>query len=126
LWNRLVCTTSDYPPSLHSVLRFPPIIGSPARPYFLGPQGHEAHVLRDIASNDKGNDNENTVLTILAVSLLAASTVQPTAAAEHRHARKFARAAASEQFRNANNAVPAPPAQRDWQVYSNGYMAGGY
>jgi hypothetical protein len=41
---------------------------------------------------------------------------QLAAAAEHHHARKISRAPVSEQFRNANNAVPAP-AQPGW--YSN-------
>jgi hypothetical protein len=44
-----------------------------------------------------------TFLTFLAASLLAASCVQVAAAAERQHARKPA--PASQQFRNANNAV---------------------
>jgi hypothetical protein len=89
-----------------------------ARPtLFAGHARREAQVLRDIASNDEETTMRTTILTILAASLMAASTVQLAAAAEHHHhARKIDRAAASEQFRHANNAIPAP-AQPDW--YSN-------
>jgi hypothetical protein len=48
------------------------------------------------------------ILTILAASLMAASAATLALAAEHHHARKISRAPVSEQFRNANNAVPAP------------------
>ena len=46
-----------------------------------------------------------TILTVLATSLMAASTVQIAAVAGHHHVRKAA--TASLQFRNANNAVAA-------------------
>jgi hypothetical protein len=46
-----------------------------------------------------------SILTVLAASLMAASTMQMASAAEHRHAGKAERAAVSQQFRNANNAV---------------------
>jgi Ni/Co efflux regulator RcnB len=66
-----------------------------------------------------------TILTILAASLMAASTAQIAAAAEHRHARKIDRAPASEQFRNSNNAI-ASPAQpglySDYSDYSTSHM----
>jgi len=62
----------------------------------------------------------NTILTVLAASLMAASTVQMAAAAERHHARKAA--PVSEQFRNANNAV-AWPAQPNWvSDYTEGHV----
>jgi hypothetical protein len=66
-----------------------------------------------------------TILTILGTALLAASTVQVAAAAEHHRARKAERAPApaSEQFRNSNAYVPAPSAQPDWSRYENGAMS---
>jgi hypothetical protein len=51
----------------------------------------------------------------LGAALIAVSTAQITSAAQHHH-----RAAAGEQFRNANNAV-ASPARPAW--YSGGYSA---
>jgi hypothetical protein len=60
-----------------------------------------------------------TFLTFLAASLLAASSVQ-VAAAERQHARKPA--PASQQFRNANNAV-AWRAQPNWvSDYTEGHV----
>ena len=60
-----------------------------------------------------------TFLTFLAASLLAASCVQ-VAAAERQHARKPA--PASQQFRNANNAV-AWRAQPNWvSDYTEGHV----
>jgi hypothetical protein len=60
-----------------------------------------------------------TILTLLAASLLAASSVTMAAAAERHHARK---ATASQQFRNANNAV-AWPAQPNWvSDYTEGHV----
>jgi hypothetical protein len=62
------------------------------------------------------------ILTILGASLIAASTAQWAAATEHHHARKIVRAPASEQLRNANNAL-AWPAQPDWYTeYSEGHV----
>ena len=61
-----------------------------------------------------------TILTVLAASLMAASTVQMAAAAERHHVRKAA--PVSEQFRNANNAG-AWPAQPNWvSDYSEGHV----
>ncbi len=60
------------------------------------------------------------ILTVLGASLIAASTAQMAAAAEHHHARRVT--PASEQFRNANNAV-AWPAQPGWYSdYSEGHV----
>jgi hypothetical protein len=46
------------------------------------------------------------IITALGLSVIAVSTVQMAAAAErHQHARKVARAHASQQFRDANNSL---------------------
>jgi hypothetical protein len=61
-----------------------------------------------------------TILTLLAASLLAASSVQLASASERHHARKAT--PASQHFRNANNAV-AWPAQPNWvSDYSEGHV----
>ena len=62
-----------------------------------------------------------TILTILGASLLAASTVQIAAAAEHHRGHKADRApaTASEQFRNSN-AYVSPAAELDWSRYEGG------
>jgi nucleoside-specific outer membrane channel protein Tsx len=54
-----------------------------------------------------------TILAALGAALIAVSAVQTSAAAERHHARKADRAAANEQLRLANNAVPAT-AQTGW------------
>ena len=62
-----------------------------------------------------------TILTIVGSALLAASTVQIAAAAEHHKARKAYRAPApvSEDFRNSNAYyAPSPWPQPDWSDYS--------
>jgi hypothetical protein len=63
-----------------------------------------------------------TILTILGSALLAASTVQIAAAAEHDKGRKVYRTPApmSEQFRDTNAYWPSPYAQPDWSRYQNG------
>jgi hypothetical protein len=64
-----------------------------------------------------------TILTILGSALLAASTVQIAAAAEHHKARKVYRAPApvTEEFRNSNAYWPAPPVDPGWMSrYENG------
>src|SRR3979409_517179 len=64
-----------------------------------------------------------TILTILGSALLAASTVQIAAAAEHHKARKIYRAPApmTEEFRNSNAYWPAPyPDYGYWSRYRNG------
>jgi hypothetical protein len=61
-----------------------------------------------------------TILTALGAALIAASTVQFAAAAEHHPVRKAARAAVSEQVRNANNSIAAPSQP---SYYSGGYSA---
>src|ERR1700682_5289619 len=63
-----------------------------------------------------------TILTILGSALLAASTIQIAAAAEHHRVRKaeHAPAPASEPFRNANAYAPSPWAQPDVSRYQYG------
>ncbi len=61
-----------------------------------------------------------TILTLLALSLLTASSVQLASASERHHARKVT--PATQQFRNANNAV-AWPAQPNWvSDYTEGHV----
>ena len=48
------------------------------------------------------------ILSTLASTLIAASTMQTAVAAERHHVRHADRAVASEAFRNANNAAPSP------------------
>jgi hypothetical protein len=65
-----------------------------------------------------------TVLSVLATLLIVGSTIQIAAAAE-RNAGKLdrARAAASRQFRNANDSMASPSAQQqDWSDYSEGHV----
>jgi Ni/Co efflux regulator RcnB len=65
-----------------------------------------------------------TVLTILAASLIAGSTVQMAGAAE-RNARNSdrARVQATEQFRNANDSPSWPTVeQQDLSDYSEGHV----
>jgi hypothetical protein len=66
-----------------------------------------------------------TILTILGSALLAASTIQIAAAAEHHKVRKADRAPApvSEPFRDTNAYWPAPLAQPGWSRYQNGAMS---
>jgi hypothetical protein len=71
---------------------------------------------------------KKTILTILGSALLAASTVQIAAAAEHHKARRAERAPApvSEPFRNPYNAYGwASPAwvEPGWSRYQNGAMS---
>jgi Ni/Co efflux regulator RcnB len=67
-----------------------------------------------------------TILTILASTLLAATTVQIAAAAEHYRGHKADRApaAASEQIRNSNAyALPSPAAEPGWSRYESGALS---
>jgi hypothetical protein len=63
-------------------------------------------------------------LTLLSASLIAASSVQMASAAERHHARKVDRAAASEQFRNANNAIPRTAPWGDQSDWRSNYTTG--
>jgi hypothetical protein len=67
---------------------------------------------------------QKTILTILASSLLAASTVQIAAAAEHHRSHKLYRAPApvSEGIRDSNAYYgwPARAAESDWSRYQYG------
>ena len=68
-----------------------------------------------------------TILTIFGAALLAASTAQIAAAAEHHKARKADRAPApvSEPFRNSNASYgwPSPSVEPGWSRYENGAMS---
>lgn len=66
-----------------------------------------------------------TILTVIAASLIAASTVPVAAASGRHHAGKADRAATNERFRNSNAyAAPAPIAvQQDWSRYGGGMSA---
>jgi hypothetical protein len=62
-----------------------------------------------------------TVLTILATALIVGSTVQMATAAErHTHRADRARAAASQQFRNANDSLAWPSVEQQLSNYSEG------
>ena len=91
----------------------------------LGRQGAEARDAFCVAVarfNKRRFKVRKTILTILGSALLAASTVQIAAAAEHNNGRKAYREPApiSEQFRNSNAYWPAPYAQPDSSRYQNG------
>jgi hypothetical protein len=60
------------------------------------------------------------ILTVLGASLIAASTAQMAAAAKHHHVRKVA--LASQQFRNANNAVAWPSRPGRYSDYTEGHV----
>jgi hypothetical protein len=73
-----------------------------------------------------------TILTILGSALLAASTVQMAAAAEHHKSHKLyhSPAPAANQYRNSNAYYPAPapvqpgwPQYQDWSRYQNGALS---
>jgi len=66
-----------------------------------------------------------TILTILATAVLAASTAQIAAAAEHHKARKVFREPApiSQPVRDSNAYWPTSPAQSDWSRYENGAVS---
>jgi hypothetical protein len=64
---------------------------------------------------------KNTILTVLAATLMVALTAQIAAAAEHHHARKMVRAPVTDQVRNANNAV-AQPSPYSASDYSEGHV----
>jgi hypothetical protein len=64
-----------------------------------------------------------TVFTILAASLIVGSTVQMATAAErYTHKTDRARAAASQQFRNANNSIALPSVEQQLSDYSEGHV----
>ena len=64
----------------------------------------------------------NIIPAVLGASLIAASTVQIAAAAEHHYGRKADRATTSQKFRNADGSL-ARPAQSDW---SSDHRSGWY
>ena len=70
---------------------------------------------------------QKTILTILAATVLAASTVQIATAAEHHRARKIYRTQApvSEPVRNSNDyyAPTSPWAESGWSRYEGGAIS---
>jgi hypothetical protein len=66
-----------------------------------------------------------TILTILATTLLAGSTIQIASASEHHRTRHVVRApvVVSEPFRDANDYYGVPSAYPDWSRYSGGFSA---
>jgi hypothetical protein len=63
---------------------------------------------------------KKTILSVLAATLMVASTAQIASAAERHHARNAVRAPMSDQFRNANNAI-AWPTQPNYSDYTDGH-----
>jgi hypothetical protein len=64
------------------------------------------------------------VLTLLGVTLISASTLQFAGAAEHHHGRKAHSAAATQQFRNANDSLVTPLAAPDYSGHGLSAPAG--
>ena len=56
------------------------------------------------------------ILTVLGAAVISAATVQIAGVAERHHVRKVDRAAASQQFRNANDSVVSPSAAQEYYV----------
>src|SRR5258708_26006511 len=66
-----------------------------------------------------------TILTALGAALISASTLQIAAAADrHHHVHKVDRAAASQQFRNANDSVVSPSAAHEYEGHGLSAPAG--
>jgi hypothetical protein len=61
-----------------------------------------------------------TIPTVLASALIAATSVQTAAAAEHHHPRKVDRTTASERFNNANNSIALPAESSGYSAYYTG------
>jgi hypothetical protein len=107
----------DYPLLMDSLFPFPQIIGSPLHRY-VGPMQDARRHCFAISMQQRETTMRKIVLTVVGASLMAASTIQMAAAAGN-HVHKADRAAASQQFRNANNAA-------DWSAgprYSGGFSA---
>jgi hypothetical protein len=70
---------------------------------------------------------QQSILTLLVVSLFAATAAQAKNTSEHRHARTKERAAVFEKLRSSNAyAAPRDIAVRpDWSNYANGAMESG-
>ena len=64
------------------------------------------------------------ILTVVAASLMVASTVSMAAASDRHHAPKMHRAVTTDQFRNANNAIAWPAqTQPNWvSDYTEGHV----
>ena len=78
------------------------------------------------SANKNGDDNGNTILTMLVVLRVAALAAQTATASEHHHTRTKDHAVAIKQFRNSN-AYAAPVdivVQPNWSGYDGGLGAG--
>jgi hypothetical protein len=70
------------------------------------------------ANHLKESTMRKTVLTILAASVIVASTVEIAAAAgRHTHRSDRAGAPASQQFRDANDSLPSPSIEEQHRIY---------
>jgi hypothetical protein len=101
---------------------FPSIIGLPNPGYFQAMQDARQNAPRRCAKEE--TTMRKTILTMIAASLIAASSVPAATASERHHTGKADRAVTNEQFRNSNAfAAPAHVAvQPDWSRY-NGAMS---
>jgi hypothetical protein len=83
-----------------------------------------ARLRRNQAPYQRRFEMQKTILTMLAAAVLATSTAQIAAAAEHHKARKIYRAQApvSEPVRNSNDyyAPSSPWAESGWSRYEGG------
>ena len=80
-------------------------------------------VPRATRSNKGEHEMRKIILTIVGSALLAASTVQIAAAAEHHKGHKADRATARASYANAYPA-PAASEQSDWSRYTGGGIYG--
>jgi hypothetical protein len=68
---------------------------------------------------------QRTILTALVATLVTASTAQIALASEHHHRHsRVTHAPVAEQFRNANNAVPAPARPGSYSDYWSNFSEG--
>jgi hypothetical protein len=74
--------------------------------------------------HSKDTTMRKTILSILAASLVVMSAVQTAAAGgRYTHKSDYARAAASQQFRSADDSLASPAVeQQDWSDYSEGHV----
>jgi uncharacterized membrane protein len=78
------------------------------RSLFVSKRAIVVHTLSKSPPKKKETTMRKVILTALGASLIAASTVQMAAAAEHYHGRKANRALTSQKFRNANDCKAWP------------------
>jgi hypothetical protein len=120
----MLASASDCPFPIDGLFPFLRIIRSANHRYVRDAQNVRRNARRQ--AQTKGETAmRKTIFTVLGASLIAALTMQMSAAAEHHHIRKPGRAPASEQFQNSNAyAAPAYAAfQSDRSRYSGGMSA---